>query len=315
METLPRGDLLSACFTMHTCFCLNQDDYERVVAYGGKTYLKCQQNYAIEKERLATYLGILHIEFYLRTYTFELVTDCSALVSILAKQRELKGKFAPWTAELMAYKFRWAKKEQEQFRNTVSHASYLSEAANTNRLPLWAYGEGPVPGYFDKEDPRWGPLFELTHNQAIERVRCIQDIMEARAKELSQLYLGDMENLAYLVRAHPSMLKPLEMKLMAYANTTHRQKLTDHWQSLASAPSPTAVNVEIKRRVISSAGTDPSTSGRRPNQLNQPPPAAEKENQTDNRSGNCPNSHPASKSARESLALQCKTYLFRSRGI
>ena len=188
---------------------------------------------------------------------------------------------------------RRAKKEQEAFRNTVSHASYLSEAANTNRLPLWAYGVGPVPGYFDKEDPRWGPLFELTHAQAIERVRCVQDIMETRAQELSQLYLGDMENLAYLVRAHPSMLGPLEMKIMAYANTTHRQKMSDHWQSLASAPSPTAVNVEIKRRVISSAGTEPSTSGGRPEPSNQQPQAAEKENQSDNRVGNRPNNRPA----------------------
>ena len=166
--------------------------------------------------------------------------------------------------------FRRAKKEQESFRNTVSHASYLSEAARTNRLPLWAYRVGPIPGYFDKEDPRWAPLFELIHNQAIERVRCIQEIMEARAKELSQLYLGDRENLVYLVRAHPSMLQPLECKLMAYANTSHKVKLTDHWQSLATAPSPTAVNAEIKRCIISSAGSDNSNSGGRPNNP-QPP--------------------------------------------
>ena len=184
--------------------------------------------------------------------------------------------------------FRRAKKGQEQFRNTVSHASYLSEAANMNRLPLWAYRVGPVPGYFDKEDPRWGPLFELIHTQAIERVRCIQDIMETHARELSQLYLGYRENLAYLVRAHPSMLKPLECKLMAYANTTHKQKLLDHWQSLATAPSPTAVNAEIKRRVISAAGSESPSAGGRSTNNNQQPQGAGKENQPDDRAA----SHP-----------------------
>ena len=115
--------------------------------------------------------------------------------------------------------------------------------------------------------------------------------MEARAKELSQLYLGDRENLAYLVRAHPSMLQPLECKLMAYANTSHKVKLTDHWQSLATAPSPTAVNAEIKRRVISSAGSDNSNSGGRPNNP-QPPAAADKENQAENRPANRPATRP-----------------------
>ena len=173
----------------------------------------------------------------------------------------------------------------------MSHASYLSEAARTNRLPLWAYRVGPIPGYFDKEDPRWAPLFELTHNHAIECVRCIQEIMEARAEELNQLYLGDRENLAYLVRAHPLMLQPLECKLMAYANTSHKVKMTDHWQSLATALSPTAVNAEIKRRIISSAGSDASNSGGRPTNQ-QPPPAADKENQAENRPANRPTNRP-----------------------
>ena len=117
--------------------------------------------------------------------------------------------------------------------------------------------------------------------------------METRAKELSQLYLGDMENLAYLVRAHPSMLGPLEMKIMAYANTTHRQKDVGPLAKFGLCTVPTAVNVEIKRRVISSAGTKPSTSGGRPESSNQQPQAADKENQSENRVGTRPNNRPA----------------------
>ena len=89
-----------------------------MVAYGGKSYLSYQKNYAVtEKEMLAAYLGITHFDFFLRHCEFELITDHSALVSMLTKQREMKGKFARWAAELMAYRFNVIHREGRRLKN------------------------------------------------------------------------------------------------------------------------------------------------------------------------------------------------------
>ena len=89
------------------CLCqIGNDKEEHVIAYGGRSYLKYQLNYAItEKEMLASYLGVIHFDYYLRHNFFTLVTDHSALVSMLTRQKELKGKFARWTAETYVIQF------------------------------------------------------------------------------------------------------------------------------------------------------------------------------------------------------------------
>ena len=90
-------------------FCLSQKDdngNERVISYGGRSYLPYQTNYGVtEKEMLAVYLGVTHYDYYLRHNKFTVITDHSALTSLLARQKELKGKFARWAAELLAYRF------------------------------------------------------------------------------------------------------------------------------------------------------------------------------------------------------------------
>ena len=122
-------------------FCLCQKDEngeEHVIAYGGKSYLKYQRNYAItEKEMLASYLGILHFDFYLRHNFFTLVTDHSALVSMLSRQHELKGKFARWAAELMSYRFEVIYKEGRKLINTdaLSRMTHGERAENDPCLP------------------------------------------------------------------------------------------------------------------------------------------------------------------------------------
>ena len=102
-------------------FCLAQNDAngkERVIAYGGRTYLNYQRNYSItEKEMLAVYLGVMHFDFYLRHSKFEIITDHSALTSLLTKQHEIKGKFARWATELMAYNFTIRYKEGKKLLN------------------------------------------------------------------------------------------------------------------------------------------------------------------------------------------------------
>ena len=81
---------------------VGEDKIERVIAYGGKSLQKYQLSYGVtEKEMLAAYSGVMHFDHYLRHNTFELITDHSALESLLNKQRELKGKFARWAAELL----------------------------------------------------------------------------------------------------------------------------------------------------------------------------------------------------------------------
>ena len=79
---------------------------EKVIAYGGKSLQKYQLSYGVtEKEMLAAYSGVIHFDHYLRHNQFELITDHSALESLLTKQKELKGKFARWAAELLNYSF------------------------------------------------------------------------------------------------------------------------------------------------------------------------------------------------------------------
>ena len=107
---------LEKCFRLYTDasdyavgYVLSQDDdagREKVVAYGGKSLQKYQLSYGVtEKEMLAAYSGVIHFDHYLRHNQFELITDHSALESLLTKQKELKGKFARWAAELLNYTF------------------------------------------------------------------------------------------------------------------------------------------------------------------------------------------------------------------
>ena len=84
----------------------SEEGQEKVIAYGGKSLQKYQLNYGVtEKEMLAAYSGIVHFDHYLRHNQFELITDHSALESLLTKQKELKGKFARWAAELLNYTY------------------------------------------------------------------------------------------------------------------------------------------------------------------------------------------------------------------
>ena len=78
---------------------------------------------------------------------------------------------------------------------------------------------------------------------------------------------------------------------MAYVNNTRKQKLLDHWQSLATTPTLTAVNAEIKRRVISAAGSESPSAGGRSANNNQQPQCAGKENQPD-RAASRPSNRP-----------------------
>ena len=62
------------------CLCqVNELTEEHVIACGGRYYLKYQQNYAVtEKEMLASYLGILHFDYYLPVY-FDHGSECTCL--------------------------------------------------------------------------------------------------------------------------------------------------------------------------------------------------------------------------------------------
>ena len=127
----------------------DSDGKERVIAYGGKTYLKYQRNYAItEKEMLAAYLGVMHFDFYLRHSDFDLITDHSALLSLLTKQQEVKGKFARWAAELMAYNFQVKYKEGKKLLNAdalsrMTHHDVVSE--NQSRVMRLAHEQVETP--------------------------------------------------------------------------------------------------------------------------------------------------------------------------
>ena len=129
----------SSDFAAGFCLCqANGDGIEHVIAYGGRSYLKYQRNYAVtEKEMLAAYLGVLHFDYYLRLNRFVLVTDHSALISLLSRQKELKGKFARWAAELMCYDFTIKHKAGKKLTNAdaISRFEHHEVAGDDPCLP------------------------------------------------------------------------------------------------------------------------------------------------------------------------------------
>ena len=82
------------------------DGKERYVAFGGQMLVNYQLRYTVtEKEMFGVYAGVKYFDHFLRHRPFEVITDHSALTSLLSKSKEPKGKFARWGSELLAYQF------------------------------------------------------------------------------------------------------------------------------------------------------------------------------------------------------------------
>ena len=84
---------------------IQQDDSERVIAYGGRTLLKAERNYNVtELECLAVIDAIKHFSPYLHGYKFTIHTDHSSLKYLLTA-KDLKGRAARWALTLQGFDF------------------------------------------------------------------------------------------------------------------------------------------------------------------------------------------------------------------
>ena len=82
-----------------------EDQLMHVIAYGSRTTQGAEKNYgATELECLAVVWATEHFRHYLIGRKFRLITDHSALTSLL-KMKEAEGKYARWIMRLQEYQF------------------------------------------------------------------------------------------------------------------------------------------------------------------------------------------------------------------
>ena len=82
-----------------------QNNIERVIAYGGRALNKHERNLSTtHREALACISGLRHFDHYIRHSHVDIVTDHSALKSLLSI-KEPTGKLARWIAMLQSYSY------------------------------------------------------------------------------------------------------------------------------------------------------------------------------------------------------------------
>jgi hypothetical protein len=78
----------------------------------------------------------MHFDHYLRHSKFEIVTDHSALTTMLGRPKELKGKFARWAADLLEYNFTIIHREGKKMKaDGMSRRPYTDTVDNDPCLP------------------------------------------------------------------------------------------------------------------------------------------------------------------------------------
>jgi hypothetical protein len=83
----------------------NQDGEEVVIAYASRSLNKAEQNYPItEQEALAVVWAIDHFDKYLLLQKFTVVTDHSALTTLM-KTHKPKGRRGRWIMKLQQFDF------------------------------------------------------------------------------------------------------------------------------------------------------------------------------------------------------------------
>ena len=184
--------------------------------------------------------------------------------------------------------FHRAQKNWETCRSMLSHCAHLVEAKINGTDPAWIYGIHPVPGYIPHDSPLWDPLIDLLVRQSQDIRDCVVDILYKQARTSHDQFIGELRSLEYLLGNDEDLQAGTRMKLAQYGNTSQRKRLAEHHKHILEGPALKDVQVELRRRMISSSyrGHLLPNQGAQALPLQPRQPASANQNQPPNASGN-----------------------------